>query len=189
MLHAILNKVFFVQEIQLVRLNKLRALTLADVWQLPERFRLATVRQEFVYNVNEPQFLLRAMARMMWQPALLQVALQSLSRMVDIVIPAAQSSLLYYLYASSDNPWYYGYVAAAGMLVVDLAAARLNSFRSYADAEMARASNALKLELFRLPLTRNNERMFQTVPKQAFSISTLIGSLKLAISLSQVSSS
>ncbi|KAJ1722707.1 hypothetical protein LPJ61_005903, partial [Coemansia biformis] len=175
MLHAILNKVFFVQEIQLVRLSKLRALTLADVWQLPERFRLAAVRQAFVYNVNEPQFLLRAVARMMWQPALLQVALQSLAYMVDIIKPAAQSSLLYYLYASSDHPWYYGYVAAVGMLVVDLAAARLDIFRKYADAEMARANSALELELFRLPLTRNNERMFQTAPKQASDISTLIG--------------
>ncbi|KAJ1727396.1 ATP-binding cassette glutathione S-conjugate transporter ycf1, partial [Coemansia biformis] len=182
-LHAILNKVFFVQEIQLVRLSKLRALTLADVWQLPKRFRLAAVRQEFVYNVNEPQFLLRAMARMVWQPALLQVALQLLAYMVDIIKPAAQSSLLYYLYASSDHPWYYGYVAAAGMLVVDLAAARLDIFRKYADAEMARASSALELELFRLPLTRNNERMFQTAPKQASDISTLIGGLKFAISL------
>ncbi|KAJ1730718.1 hypothetical protein LPJ61_002873, partial [Coemansia biformis] len=182
-LRAILNKVFFVQEIQLVRLSKLRALTLADVWQLSERFRLATVRQAFVYNVNEPQFLLRAMARMVWQPALLQVALQSLAYMVDIIKPAAQSSLLYYLYASSDHPWYYGYVAAAGMLVVDLAAARLDIFRKYADAEMARASSALELELFRLPLTRNNERMFQTAPKQASDVSTLIWGLKCVIYL------
>ncbi|KAJ1730248.1 hypothetical protein LPJ61_003116, partial [Coemansia biformis] len=183
MLHAILNKVFFVQEIQLVRLSKLRALTLADVWQLPERFRLATVRQEFVYNVNEPQFLLRAVARMMWQPVLLQVVLRSLSHMVDIIKPAAQSSLLYYLYASSDHPWYYGYVAATGMLVVDLAAARLNSFRGYAEAEMARASSALELELFRLPLTRNNERTFRVAPRQALVISTLLEGLKSAIAL------
>ncbi|KAJ1731945.1 hypothetical protein LPJ61_002284, partial [Coemansia biformis] len=98
------KKLPYVQEIQLIRLGRLRPLTPSDVWQLPRRYRVLATHREFVYNVDEPMFLLRAIVRMVWRPMVPLLALQMLAEMIDVVEIMASGFLFRCFDAPLDYP-------------------------------------------------------------------------------------
>ncbi|KAJ1725999.1 hypothetical protein LPJ61_005493, partial [Coemansia biformis] len=154
------EKALYVQAILLIRLGRLRPLALSDVWQLPERFRISTIQREFVYNVDEPMFLLRAILRLIWRPMIPLLALEMLAELADIFEVMASGYLLSCFDASSDYPWYYGYCAALGLLVASLSSSQQIHISHHVEVEVKRATCAIQLELFRLPLIRNDQRGF-----------------------------
>ncbi|KAJ2766157.1 hypothetical protein GGI18_006055, partial [Coemansia linderi] len=68
LLSQVYQQCTYSQERYLYKLQKLRQLTLDDIWLLPERFRLRASYSEFKYNTDESYFLVRAIVRMMWRP-------------------------------------------------------------------------------------------------------------------------
>ncbi|KAJ1728734.1 ATP-binding cassette glutathione S-conjugate transporter ycf1, partial [Coemansia biformis] len=154
------EKALYVQEIQLICLGRLRPLALSDVWQLPERFCLSTIQCEFVYNVDEPMFLLQAIVRLTWRPMILLLALEMLTELTDIFEVMVSGYLLRCFDASSGYPWYYGYCAALGLLVTRFICSQTIHISRHMEVEVKRAAHAIQLELFRLPLIRNGQRSF-----------------------------
>ncbi|KAJ2054710.1 hypothetical protein GGH13_008115, partial [Coemansia sp. S155-1] len=68
LLHQVFQQCTYAQERYLHKLQKLRQVTLDDLWPLPERFQLRTAYSEFKLNTNESYFVIRAIFRMMWRP-------------------------------------------------------------------------------------------------------------------------
>ncbi|KAJ2453200.1 hypothetical protein GGI03_006688, partial [Coemansia sp. RSA 2337] len=64
LLHQVFQQCTYAQERYLMKLQKLRQVTLDDMWPLPERFQLRTAYSEFKLNTNESYFVLRAIFRM-----------------------------------------------------------------------------------------------------------------------------
>ncbi|KAJ2715812.1 ATP-binding cassette glutathione S-conjugate transporter ycf1 [Coemansia spiralis] len=157
-LRTLAKRALYVQEIQLIRLSRQRPLVLGDLWKVPERFSVNTLRREFKYNVEEPMFLLRAIVRMMWRPMLPLVTLQLLMEAADIAQVVATGYLFRCFDYSSEYPWYYGYGVALVMLAVNLVYRQKFHLRQLVHAEMSRLPDAISAELFRLPLEPNGQR-------------------------------
>ncbi|KAJ2055082.1 hypothetical protein GGI17_006747, partial [Coemansia sp. S146] len=112
-LTSIMRDISFAQVRQLNALQKLRELTMDDLWQLPERYQLRNAYAELVINTNEHLFLPRAIFRMIWKPLVpIQVA-----RVLFKLLPIFKITLNGHIYQcldSSDNNTYYkAYMAAA----------------------------------------------------------------------------
>ncbi|KAJ1729748.1 hypothetical protein LPJ61_003376 [Coemansia biformis] len=176
------KKALYSQEIQLIRLGRLRPLALSDVWQLPERFRLSTIQREFVYNVDEPMFLLRAIVRLTWRPMIPLLALEMLTELTDILEVMTSGYLLRCFDASSDHPWYYGYCAALGLLVTRFICSQTIHISRHMEVEVKRAAHAIQLELFRLPLIRNDQRRFGHTRVDSWRIDNLAYCMSIAAS-------
>ncbi|KAJ2863565.1 Multidrug resistance-associated protein 1 [Coemansia aciculifera] len=115
---SIMRDISFAQVRQLNALQKLRELTMDDLWQLPERYQLRNAYAELVINTNESLFLVRAIFRMIWKPLVpIQVA-----RMLFELLPILKIILNGHIYQcldSSDNTAYYkAYMAAAELVAV-----------------------------------------------------------------------
>ncbi|KAJ2796296.1 hypothetical protein H4R21_004770, partial [Coemansia helicoidea] len=149
---------FFVEEIQLIRLSRQRPLALGDVWKLPERCSLNAIRREFKYNVEEPIFLLRAVARMVWRPLLPLLTIRFLMELGDVAETMATGYLLQCFDSASELPWYHGYGAALVLLLIRLACMQKSRIDNLIEAEFSRVETAVRLELFRLPLEPNGQR-------------------------------
>ncbi|KAJ2804710.1 Transporter of the ATP-binding cassette (ABC), partial [Coemansia helicoidea] len=162
-LRMLAKKALFVQEIQLIRLSWQRPLTLSDVWKLPERCSLNTIRQEFKYNVAEPMFLLRAVVRMMWRPMLPLFAIQFLMEIGDVAGAMVTGYLLRCFDSASEYPWYYGYGIALVLLVIKGVCMQQFHIRGLIEDEFSRVVSAIRLELFRLPLEPNGQRMLADI--------------------------
>ncbi|KAJ2462767.1 hypothetical protein EV174_007059, partial [Coemansia sp. RSA 2320] len=54
LLKSVLNELSFAQARQLLHLQKLRNLTLDDLWPVPERYQLHNTYSELKFNVDEP---------------------------------------------------------------------------------------------------------------------------------------
>ncbi|KAJ2709184.1 hypothetical protein H4R19_004382, partial [Coemansia spiralis] len=162
-LRTLAKKALFVQEIQLILLSRQRPLVLGDVWKLPERFSINAIRREFKYNVEEPMFLLRAIVRMIWRPMLPLITLQLLMEAADIARVVVNGYLFRCFDYSSEYPWYYGYGVALIMLAVNLVYKQQVHLRQLVHAEMSRVPDAIKSELFRLPLEPNGQRKLADV--------------------------
>ncbi|KAJ1997079.1 hypothetical protein GGI04_005535, partial [Coemansia thaxteri] len=65
---SVFNELSFAQARQLLHLQKLRNLTLDDLWPVPERYQLHNAYSELKFNVGEPLFVTRAILRMIWKP-------------------------------------------------------------------------------------------------------------------------
>ncbi|KAJ2802144.1 hypothetical protein H4R21_002527 [Coemansia helicoidea] len=159
-LRTLAKRAFFVEEIQLIRLSRQRPLALGDVWKLPERCSLNAIRREFKYNVEEPIFLLRAVARMVWRPLLPLLTIRFLMELGDVAETMATGYLLQCFDSTSEYPWYHGYGSAVVLLVIKVACMQKSRIDNLIEAEFSRVDNAIRLELFRLPLEPNGQRKF-----------------------------
>ncbi|KAJ2798961.1 hypothetical protein H4R21_003718, partial [Coemansia helicoidea] len=157
-LRTLAKRAFFVQEIQLIRLSRQRPLVLGDVWKLPERLSLNAIRREFKYNVEEPMFLLRAVARMVWRPMLPPLAIRFLMEVGSIAEVMVTGYLLRYFDSASEHPWYHGYGIALALLVIKWICLQRIHIRKLIEDEFSRVVDAIRLELFRLPLEPNSRR-------------------------------
>ncbi|KAJ2502988.1 Multidrug resistance-associated protein 1 [Coemansia sp. RSA 1972] len=154
-LRLLSRKLMYKQEWQLIKLNQLREIVFDDIWELPERFRLHVICGEFTYNVNEPLFLIRAIARMVWRPLLPLCILQMLVQSLSVLEVVLESRVLHCLDSVSDYAWHHGYVAALALLCLKAADTQRSRLKDYINSEIDRAFSAVELELFRLPLSVN----------------------------------
>ncbi|KAJ2324469.1 hypothetical protein GGI00_005319, partial [Coemansia sp. RSA 2681] len=147
-----MKDVSFAQLRELGALQKLRKLTLDDLWPLPERYHLRNAYNELVLNPSESFFLIRAIIRMIWKPMIpIQIA-----RMLFQLLPIFKAVLNGYIYECLDSPdsnIYYGaYMAAVGLLLVEFLDKQKCHIEGYAKLEETRVQEVLKLELARQPL-------------------------------------
>ncbi|KAJ2512704.1 Multidrug resistance-associated protein 1, partial [Coemansia sp. RSA 2049] len=153
----------YTNERRLMRVRKEREITIDDLEQLPERMRLSSVVGEFYYDVNEPLFLLRAIARMIWRPMIPLYILGSLGSIIDVSTSIMDSRILRFIDLPSEFNWYEGYVAVVLAFVLKIVSYQAERVQSYAYEETQRVVSALKLELFRLPLTNTGLRKGRTL--------------------------
>ncbi|KAJ2803850.1 hypothetical protein H4R21_001870, partial [Coemansia helicoidea] len=172
-LRTLVNRAFFIQEIQLIRLSRQRPLVLSDVWKLPERFSLNAIRCEFKYNVAEPMFLLRAIVRMAWRPMLPLLAIQFLMEVGDVAEVIVTGYLLRCFDSASDYPWYHGYGIAMVLLVIKGVCLQHIHLRRQIRDEFSRVVSAIRLELFRLPLEPNGQRRLADIGVSSEKVSCL----------------
>ncbi|KAJ2709700.1 hypothetical protein H4R19_004118, partial [Coemansia spiralis] len=182
-LRTLAKKALYVQEIQLIRLSRQRPLVLGDVMNVSERFRLSTIRREFKYNVEEPMFLFRAIARLVWRPVLPLLAIQLLIELGAIAQVVLTGYLLRYFDSASEYPWYYGYGVALVLLAVKVAGILKSRLYRLIRAEMSRAADAIRLELFRLPLEPNGQRKFGNIHVPSSRVYSLVQVLTTASQL------
>ncbi|KAJ1747331.1 Canalicular multispecific organic anion transporter 1 [Coemansia sp. RSA 989] len=149
------QKLLFEQERQLIRLSQLRDLVFEDIWQLPEKFRLQVLSNEFSYDTNESLFLLRAIVRMIWRPLLPLYVVRMLLESVNVMEIMLSSQVLHCLDAPDTNSYYKGYLAALGILLITFLNAQSVRIRDHIEAEISRVMRAVELEIFRLPLVTN----------------------------------
>ncbi|KAJ2075197.1 hypothetical protein GGH13_000783 [Coemansia sp. S155-1] len=119
-------------------LQKLRELTLDDLWPVPERFQLRNAYAELTINTNESLFLIRAIIRMVWKPMIpIHVA-----GMLFKLLPIMKTMLNGYIYHcldSSDSAVYYkAYMAAVGIILIELLDMQKKHLKEYIDKEKAR---------------------------------------------------
>ncbi|KAJ2776100.1 ATP-binding cassette glutathione S-conjugate transporter ycf1, partial [Coemansia javaensis] len=175
------RRLLYVQEIQLIRLHKLRELTLDDVWQLPKHFQLGEIQREFTYDVNEPMFVVRAIVRMLWRPVMPLLALKSLVDTVPLAEISIRGYLMRCLSAPSEHPWYHGVGAALALLLVDTASQSMNQISRQLSLEFSRAIRAVEVELFRLPLIRNSQRRYTANNIAQYHILNIIDGMRRSI--------
>ncbi|KAJ2804934.1 ATP-binding cassette glutathione S-conjugate transporter ycf1, partial [Coemansia helicoidea] len=171
------KRTFFVQEIQLIRLSRKRPLVLGDVWNLPERLGLFAIQREFKYNVEEPMFLLRAIVRMAWRPMLPLLTIWFLMEAGSIAEVVVTGCLLRCFDSASDYPWYHGYGAALALLIIKMICLQHSHIRDLIRGELFRVVNAIRLELFRLPLEPNGQRRLADINVVSSAIAKLPWSL------------
>ncbi|KAJ2223564.1 Multidrug resistance-associated protein 1, partial [Coemansia sp. RSA 518] len=151
-LRLLSETLMYKQEWQLIRLNRIREIVFEDIWELPERFRLKAICGEFTYDVNEPLFLIRAIARIAWRPLLPLCIVQILTQSLSVVEVALESRVLHCLDSASDYAWYHGYIVALALLCLKAANTQRTRLNDYINSEIDRAFSAVELEIFRLPL-------------------------------------
>ncbi|KAJ2389550.1 ATP-binding cassette transporter yor1 [Coemansia sp. RSA 2611] len=142
----------FQQELRLVRQQRQRDLTLADIPELQPGNRLQAICHEFVYDVGERLFLLKAILRAVW-PSLLPLYFMDLfvrgASTIQIFIDGA---IMHCLDAPATHAWYHGYAAALLLLALKVAHAKSRSLETMANMGWRRVSQALEHEFLRLPL-------------------------------------
>ncbi|KAJ2265227.1 hypothetical protein J3F81_005924, partial [Coemansia sp. RSA 371] len=151
-LRLLSETLMYKQEWQLIRLNRIREIVFEDIWELPERLRLKAICGEFTYDVNEPLFLIRAIARIAWRPLLPLCIVQILTQSLSVVEVALESRVLHCLDSASDYAWYHGYIVALALLCLKAANTQRTRLNDYINSEIDRAFSAVELEIFRLPL-------------------------------------
>ncbi|KAJ2123887.1 Multidrug resistance-associated protein 1 [Coemansia sp. RSA 720] len=152
-LRLLTGKFMYKQEWQLIKLNRIREIVFDDIWELPERFRLKAICGEFTYDVNQPLFLIRAIARMIWRPLLPLCIVQMLVQSLSVVEVVLESRVLHCLDSASEYAWYHGYVAALALMCLRSADTQCTRLKDYINSEIDRAFSAVELEIFRLPLS------------------------------------
>ncbi|KAJ2745243.1 ATP-binding cassette glutathione S-conjugate transporter ycf1 [Coemansia sp. BCRC 34301] len=147
LLASIVKNVSFAQIRELGKLQKLRKLTVDDLWPLPERYHLRNAYSELAINTAEPLFFARAVIRMVWKPMIPIL----ITDMLFQLLPILKAVLNGYIYECLDSPdssiYYKAYMAAAGIILVELLASQKRHLEEYADLEKSRVKNILKLEL------------------------------------------
>ncbi|KAJ2783432.1 hypothetical protein H4R18_001697 [Coemansia javaensis] len=138
------RRLLYVQEIQLIRLHRLRELTLDDVWQLPKRFQLGEIQREFTYDVNESMFLIQAIVRMLWRPAIPLLALQSLAKTMPLVELSIKGYLMHCLSAPSEHAWYHGVGAALALFLANVFSSSMSKIDDQLSLEISRIYHSIK---------------------------------------------
>ncbi|KAJ2864394.1 ABC transporter C member 13 [Coemansia aciculifera] len=107
---ALLNRALqlctYAQVRYLVRIQKLRQLTIGDIWPLQERFQLRNSYSEFRYNTNESYFIIRAIIRMIWRPMVPIYIIGLLLQFVPIVQARLNSLIMKHVESSTEYSFY-----------------------------------------------------------------------------------
>ncbi|KAJ1998357.1 hypothetical protein H4R26_005492, partial [Coemansia thaxteri] len=151
-LKSVLRDLSFAQARQLFRLQRLRELTLDDLWPVPERYQFRNSYNELKFNVDEPLFVIRAIVRMVWKPMIpLHIA-----GMLLQTIPIMKTMLNGYIYQCLDSPesntYYRAYVAAVGLIVLEVLSAQSIHLKAYLEKEKNIIAGTLNLEIKRMPM-------------------------------------
>ncbi|KAJ2871059.1 Canalicular multispecific organic anion transporter 1 [Coemansia aciculifera] len=113
-LKSIMHDASFAQVRQLNILQKLRELTIDDLWPVPKRFQLRHAYAELAINTDESLFLVRAIARMIWKP-MIPIHIAGMLFQLLPIFKTILNGYIYHCLDSSDSTVYYkAYMAAAG---------------------------------------------------------------------------
>ncbi|KAJ2053254.1 ABC transporter C member 13 [Coemansia sp. S16] len=137
-----------------MKLQKLRQVTLNDMWPLPERFQLRTAYSEFKLNKNESYFVLRAIFHMMWRPMIPVYTVGLILQFLPLLRIKLDSSIMHNVDDLSNYSMYMIVADVARIMIVQLLNNQQSVIRQYIKNEMSRAQNAIDIEMFRLPLQR-----------------------------------
>ncbi|KAJ2032619.1 ATP-binding cassette glutathione S-conjugate transporter ycf1 [Coemansia sp. S3946] len=113
-------QITYAQERYLMKLLKLRQITLDDMWSLPERFQLRNAYSEFNYNTNESYFVLRAIFRMMWRPMVLVYIVGLLLQFIPLLRIKLNSSIMHNVDDLSNYSMYMIVADVARIMIVQL---------------------------------------------------------------------
>ncbi|KAJ2110669.1 hypothetical protein GGI16_000188, partial [Coemansia sp. S142-1] len=154
-LKTIMQDVSFAQVRYYNALQKLRELTLDDLWPVPERFQLRNAYAELTINTNESLFLIRAIIRMVWKPMIPIHVAGMLFKLLPIMKTMLNGYIYHCLDSSVTTVYYKAYMAAVGIILIELLDMQKMHLKEYIDKEKARVKNALELELVRKPLMQS----------------------------------
>ncbi|KAJ2039269.1 Multidrug resistance-associated protein 1 [Coemansia sp. S3946] len=136
-------------------LQKLRELTLDDLWPVPKRFQLRNAYAELAINTNESLFLIRAIIRMVWKPMIPIHVAGMLFKLLPIMKTMLNGYIYHCLDSSVTTVYYKAYMAAVGIILIELLDMQKKHLTEYIDKEKARVKNVLELELVRKPLMQS----------------------------------
>ncbi|KAJ2070861.1 hypothetical protein GGH13_003738 [Coemansia sp. S155-1] len=152
LLHQVFQQCTYAQERYLHKLQKLRQVTLNDLWPLPERFKLRTAYGELKFNKNESYFVIRAIFRMMWRPMIPVYTVGLLLQFLPLLRIKLNSSIMHNVDDLSNYSMYMIVADVARIMIVQLLNNQQNIAQQYIKNEMSRAQNAFNIEMFRMPL-------------------------------------
>ncbi|KAJ2053524.1 hypothetical protein GGI08_004794, partial [Coemansia sp. S2] len=160
-----MQDVSFAQVRQLNVLQKLRELTVYDVWPVPERFQLRHAYAELAINTNESLSLIRAVARMLWKPMIPIHIAGVLFQLLPICKTMLNGYIYHCLDSSDNNTYYMAYMAAVGMILVEFLIAQKDHLEGYMNFEKSRVQDVLELEITRRPLIHSG---LKSTPKREY---------------------
>ncbi|KAJ2113504.1 hypothetical protein IW146_003808 [Coemansia sp. RSA 922] len=131
-----------------MKLQKLRQVTLNDMWPLPERFQLRTAYSEFKLNKNESYFVLRAIFHMMWRPMIPVYTVGLILQFLPLLRIKLDSSIMHNVDDLSNYSMYMIVADVARIIIVQLLDNQQSVIRQYIKNEMSRAKNAIDIEMF-----------------------------------------
>ncbi|KAJ2038546.1 ATP-binding cassette glutathione S-conjugate transporter ycf1 [Coemansia sp. S3946] len=103
-----------------MKLQKLRQVTLNDMWPLPERFQLRTAYSEFKLNKNESYFVLRAIFHMMWRPMIPVYTVGLILQFLPLLRIKLDSSIMHNVDDLSNYSMYMIVADVARIIIVQL---------------------------------------------------------------------
>ncbi|KAJ2012387.1 hypothetical protein IWW57_006331, partial [Coemansia sp. S610] len=155
---SLLNQVWqqctYAQERYLMKLHRLRQVTVDDLWPLSERYQLRTAYSDFKLNTSESYFVIRAIFRMMWRPMIPVYIVGLLLQFIPLLRIKLNSNIMRNVDDLSNYSMLMIAADIARVVVVQLLDNQQSVARQFIQKEMARAENAIDIELFRLPLQR-----------------------------------
>ncbi|KAJ1925237.1 hypothetical protein LPJ71_000249, partial [Coemansia sp. S17] len=154
-LKTIMQDISFAQVRYYNALQKLRELTLDDLWPVPKRFQLRNAYAELAINTNESLFLIRAIIRMVWKPMIPIHVAGMLFKLLPIMKTMLNGYIYHCLDSSVTTVYYKAYMAAVGIILIELLDMQKKHLTEYIDKEKARVKNVLELELVRKPLMQS----------------------------------
>ncbi|KAJ1944031.1 ATP-binding cassette glutathione S-conjugate transporter ycf1, partial [Linderina macrospora] len=161
-LRSVAHSTLYAKEVALIRLGRMRELTIDDFWALPERFCLRAAHRELHYDENESIFAIRAIVRMLWRPYLPLIMFQSLFRIAVVSQSVLFSKVLLCIEDPSNHAWFepYMYLAANfGLLLIKSQSGRVSRLL---DQEEERVNESIRFEILRLSLSIAGTRSMHT---------------------------
>ncbi|KAJ2427282.1 hypothetical protein GGF41_001740, partial [Coemansia sp. RSA 2531] len=146
LLHHVFQRCTYAQERYLHKLQKLRQVTLDDLWPLPERFQLRTAYNEFTLNTNESYFVLRAIFRMVWRRMIPVYIVGLLLQFSPLLCIKLNSSIMHNVEDLSNYSMYMIIADIARIMIVGFLNSQQRLVRRYIEKEMIRAKNAIDIE-------------------------------------------
>ncbi|KAJ2018982.1 hypothetical protein GGI06_002619, partial [Coemansia sp. S85] len=137
-----------------MKLHRLRQVTVDDLWPLSERYQLRTAYSDFKLNTSESYFVIRAIFRMMWRPMIPVYIVGLLLQFIPLLRIKLNSNIMRNVDDLSNYSMLMIVADIARVVVVQLLDNQQSVARQFIQKEMARAENAIDIELFRLPLQR-----------------------------------
>ncbi|KAJ2701926.1 ATP-binding cassette glutathione S-conjugate transporter ycf1, partial [Coemansia sp. IMI 209128] len=137
-----------------MKLHRLRQVTVDDLWPLSERYQLRTAYSDFKLNTSESYFVILAIFRMMWRPMIPVYIVGLLLQFIPLLRIKLNSNIMRNVDDLSNYSMLMIVADIARVVVVQLLDNQQSVARQFIQKEMARAENAIDIELFRLPLQR-----------------------------------
>ncbi|KAJ1647511.1 hypothetical protein LPJ64_001107 [Coemansia asiatica] len=152
---SFINNLSYFEARRLISLSKIRKLKFSDIPLLSEKLRLRNAYGEFRYDTSESLFLIRAVTRMIWRP-LIPIYIADISlRAIEILESKLSNQVIHILDDPSTSQWYKSYYITFFAAFTKLITEQWSTLLDLMRIETDRVGNAVKLELFRIPLLRN----------------------------------
>ncbi|KAJ2352806.1 hypothetical protein GGF43_003658, partial [Coemansia sp. RSA 2618] len=172
------RQITFTQERQLIQIQQQDGLTLDEIPELPEAQKLQTICGDFLYNVDEPLFLLRAIYRAVWPSLIPLYAADMIIQGIDMARILLDGFVMHCLDAPAEHAWYSGYAAALLLLLLRIVKTKTQDISNYSTSGWARMTVALEHEFLRLPLAKGGLRRIGSTYTETEHVSTLLNGMR-----------